>query len=168
MRTFIDDLPAVKLSFLRASGTITPEMTRATIRLGEKDFTVGLTLRKFPNGGSWSLFICPRCNGRTNILRLLDDQPTCKRCCIKRGIRYMIEPMGARRRAAHSFSKRLEQLNTIARLHPRLGRTLDKRPQLENALRMHLLTLRETKARRATKALADVIADAPLDKDKLA
>jgi hypothetical protein len=137
-------------------------MTRTIIRLGERDFVVGLTLRKFPNGGSWSLFICPRCGGRSSILRLLNDQPTCKRCCTGLGIRRMADPMGVRRRVAHRLPKLLAKINTTARLHPRPGRTLDKRPQLENALRIHMLSLRETNTRRAIAALVDAIADAPL------
>jgi hypothetical protein len=28
---------------------------------------------KFPNGGSWSYFLCPRCGGRKKKLWLIDD-----------------------------------------------------------------------------------------------
>jgi hypothetical protein len=51
---FRDDLPSVKVSRLRALGEITGESTLTVIRLGDGEFSVGLALRRFPNGGSWS------------------------------------------------------------------------------------------------------------------
>jgi hypothetical protein len=58
----------IGVSRLRASGTITAEMTRT--RIGLADVEVGLSLQKFPNGGSWSLFRCPSCGPKARTLRL--------------------------------------------------------------------------------------------------
>ena len=40
-----------------------------TVKLGEYEFTVGLSLFRWPNGGSWSFFVCP-CGRRARIIRL--------------------------------------------------------------------------------------------------
>jgi hypothetical protein len=53
-RAFLDDLRSVGVSRLRASGTITAEMTRTTMCLADVEVEVGLSLQKFRNGGSWS------------------------------------------------------------------------------------------------------------------
>jgi hypothetical protein len=58
----------IGVSRLRASGTITVEMTRT--RIGLADVEAGLSLQKFPNGGSWSLFRCPSCGRKARTLRL--------------------------------------------------------------------------------------------------
>jgi hypothetical protein len=126
-------------------------------------FTVALTLIKFPNGGSWSRFLCPQCNSSINVLRLLDGQPMCRGCCRERGVRYKAEPMRGVNRSIHRIPKLIEQLNKPARLNPRVGRSLDRRQHFELSLRHHLLVLREKNARLMHEALADVIADTPLD-----
>ena len=67
MKTAIDDLPAVSASRLRALGDIMAEMKTATVKFDDMEFVVALSLRRFPNGGSWSFFLCP-C-GRTRRSR---------------------------------------------------------------------------------------------------
>lgn len=59
-RRSIDDLQAVRIPRLRALGLITAETTQFLVRLGEIEQSVAVTLRKFPNQGSWSLFVCRR------------------------------------------------------------------------------------------------------------
>jgi hypothetical protein len=78
MRVFQDDLPSVGVSRLRASGIITAETTRTKIGLVEVE--VGLTLQKFPNVGSGSLFRCVSCGRRARTLRLLEGCVVCWRC----------------------------------------------------------------------------------------
>jgi hypothetical protein len=135
-RVFCDELPSVKVSRLRALGEITAESAATVVRLGDKDFSVGLVLRKFPNGGSWSLFRCPQCDGRVQVLWLLDSVPCCRRCCLDRGVRYRIESMGVRRRAEITASKLAARLEgeVPARFCPRPGRVLDRRSRLEAGL----------------------------------
>ena len=156
VRVFRDDLPSIKVSRLRATGVITAEMASTIVQFGEVGFSVGLALRRFPNGGSWSLFRCPQCDRPAQVLWLLHGRPACRRCCISRGVRCRVEPMSVHQRAAHRVRKLLAQLNSDkpARLHPRPGRTMDRRAQLEAALRSSILTLRRHRLRGLAKALA--------------
>ena len=59
MNAAYDELPGVSASRLRAFGDITEAMNVAIVKLGEYEFTVGLSLFRWPNGGSWSFFVCP-------------------------------------------------------------------------------------------------------------
>jgi hypothetical protein len=72
--------------------------------------------------------------------------------------------MRGRNRALHRLPKLIDQLNKPARLYPRPGRTLDNRLSFEASLRSHLAVLREAETRRMQAALAEAIADAPLNK----
>jgi hypothetical protein len=142
---FREDLPSVKVSRLRALGEITAQSTSIVVRLGDSEFSVGLVLRKFPNGGSWSLFRCPQCDRWVQVLWLLEGRPVCRLCCIERGVGARAWPMSQRQRAEISVLKlqaRLES-KTPARLHPRPdGSMLDRRQRLENSLRLARLALR--------------------------
>lgn len=136
-RVFQDDLPAVKISRLRALDLVTAKTTEFLVRLGDIEQSVAVTLRKFPNRGSWSLFICPTCGKRAQVLRLLDDVLVCRRCCIRRGIRCRCEPMGVRRRAEFRLPrlKAMLQSERSLRLKPHLYGTMERRSRLEMALR---------------------------------
>jgi hypothetical protein len=79
MSAAYDELPGVSVSRLRALGDITEEIKVATVKLGESEFTVGLSLFRWPNGGSWSFFVCP-CGRRARILRLFEGGLACCRC----------------------------------------------------------------------------------------
>ena len=59
MSAAYDELPGVSASRLRALGDITEAMNVATVKLGEHQFTVGLSLFRWPNGGSGHSF-CAR------------------------------------------------------------------------------------------------------------
>ena len=114
-RQFIDDLLAVSASRLRAADIITAETTAFVVRLGDVEQVVAVTLRKFPNGGSWSLFFCPTCGRRAQVLRALNGILVCWRCCFRYGVRYRCE--GAERRkdsersaASHGFAQCLRPL----------------------------------------------------------
>jgi hypothetical protein len=111
-------------------------MTRTTIGLADVEVEVGLSLQKFPNGGSWSLFRCPSCGRKARTLRLLEGCVVCWRCCVSRGVRYRSEPMGARRRAEHRISKvraMLESKESL-RLKPHLWGKMERRSRLKAAL----------------------------------
>jgi hypothetical protein len=89
----LEDLPAIKISPLRAAGVIRPEMTHAIIELPAgpelpaSPHTIALSLLVFPNGGSWSFFICPHCGRQARTLRLLENTLHCPDCLRRRGIR---------------------------------------------------------------------------------
>ena len=135
-RRFIDDLPAASASRLRALGIITPEMTEFVVRLGDVEQLVAVRLRKFPNGGSWSLFDCPTCERRAQVLRALNGVLVCWRCCFRCGVRYRCEPATPGQRA----DRRLPRLRAMleskesVRLRPHLWGTLERRRQLEATL----------------------------------
>ena len=153
MKYAIDDLPAVSASRLRALGAITPDMTTTTVRFGEVDFSVGLALRRWPNNGSWSFFVCP-CGWRTRVLRLFEGGLACKRCLKARGLRYRVELIATPQRAAYLGPKRLARLASEkpARLYPRNGQMLDRRVNLERMHRRSVIVARRARAALARKA----------------
>jgi hypothetical protein len=144
MNDAYDELPGVSVSKLRALGDITEAMKVATVKLGEYEFTVGLSLFRWPNGGSWSFFVCP-CGRRARIIRLFEGGLACSRCLMARGLQARVELVRTERRAAWLTPKRLERLksDSPARLHPRPGRMLDRRANMEFALRRSLIVARK-------------------------
>ena len=145
MNTAFDELPGVSVTRLRAIGDVTPAMKTTIVKLGDVEFVVELLLHGFPNGGSWSLFRCPGCGRRARILRLLEGRLACCRCCKARGLHARVELIAAANRAAYLAPKRLARLNsdTPARLHPRPGRKLDRRRNLEFALKRSMIVSRK-------------------------
>jgi hypothetical protein len=124
------------------------------VRLGDVDFTVAVMERKFRNGGAWSLFICPQCNRRASILRLLNNQPACVQCCYAHGVKQRADPFWITKRAERSVAHRCKLLSGgPARLHPRPDRTLDRRRSLEIALERAELVLQTAAARRAVRSV---------------
>jgi hypothetical protein len=76
MKRMIDDLPMVKASTMAAAGLIEPGTRSTTVQFGDVGYGVGVKVHRFPKcRGWWALFICPRCGGGAQRLRLLDDQP---------------------------------------------------------------------------------------------
>jgi hypothetical protein len=78
-RLLLESLPVSEnVSRLRAEGKITADMRSALIGFGaiELKREVRLEHRRFPNGGSWSFFLCPRCARRVRRLRLKDGRLT--------------------------------------------------------------------------------------------
>ena len=83
-RLLLESLPvSPNVSRLRAEGKIIADMTSVWIGFGaiELKREVRLAHRRFPNGGSWSFFLCPRCDRRVRRLRLNDGRPMCSYCC---------------------------------------------------------------------------------------
>jgi hypothetical protein len=93
-RVFFDELVGLTASRLRATGAIRLEDRHGIIAFGDKDHVlqrrkcIGVVYKRFPNGGSWSYFVCPRCGGRKKKLWLVDDAPRCLSCCWSLGVRY--------------------------------------------------------------------------------
>jgi hypothetical protein len=136
-RIFQDDLPTIRASKLRANGTIGPEMEMVLVKVGESPaVSVGLYLRQFPNGGSWSLFIAPCCGRRSKVLRLLEDQLLCRLCLKARGVRWRCDPVSANKRAAMRIPKLKAMLEstTSLRFKPVLWGRMERRKRLEATL----------------------------------
>jgi hypothetical protein len=140
--TFQDDLETVKVSKLRASGAITADATSVVVTFGQGDDAfrreVRVVHRKFPNGGSWSFFLCPTCGRRVRKLKL-HEKVMCWRCCVQSGLRYRIADGSAAERA-EARARRTERLQAQLgggplRLRPRPGRVMDRRGALELRLR---------------------------------
>ena len=131
-----DDLRVIAISRLRALGIVTAEMTEFLVRIGDVEQNVGLALRKFPNGGSWSQFVCPSCGWKVRLLRLLDGAVLCTRCCVRRGVSPRIGSMSRRQRAEHRIQKLRTMLETPVslRLKPVLWGKLERRKRHEAAL----------------------------------
>jgi hypothetical protein len=93
-RIFFDELISVSVSRLRATGAIRLEDRHGVIAFGDEDHGVksrkciGVAHTQFPNGGSWSYFVCPKCGGRKKKLWLVDGAPRCLSCCWSLGVRY--------------------------------------------------------------------------------
>ena len=121
-------------SRLRATGAIRLEDRHGVIAFGDKQKLVGVAHEKFPNGGSWSYFICPRCGGRKKKLWLVDDVPRCLSCCWSLGVRY---------RSAYGFgrSERLRERDRyVDRVQAR--RLRGRKRRLTRTMRRSMITCR--------------------------
>jgi hypothetical protein len=145
MKLAIDDLPRVSASRMRALGDITAETKVTAVSFDDVEFTVGLALVRFPNGGNWSLFVAPCCGHKVRTLRLLDGHLICCRCCRTRGLRSRVELIRTKDRAAYHAPRILARLNsaTPARIKPRRGQILDRRANMELRLKRSLIVARK-------------------------
>jgi hypothetical protein len=135
-----DDYPSISISRMRALGQVTADMTRVCVTIAGLTREVRVTHRKFPNGGSWSFFLCPSCGRRARVLRLY-EKLACWRCA---GLLYRCQQ--------GDKTARIERLKKLlygepARLHPRPRRTLDRRSRLEVSLRRALIVERRRAVR---------------------
>ena len=117
-RIFFDELVDVAVSRLKATGAIRLEDQWAHIPFGEQAKLIGVAHTRFPNGGSWSYFLCPKCGGRAKKLWLVDDAPRCRLC---------LEKLGVRNRAAYGFG-RTERLRERDRRVDKLQAMLEGGP----------------------------------------
>jgi hypothetical protein len=85
-RRFFDEFECVKIPRLRATGVVQLDAPHAIIQVGDRQKLIGLAHVRFRNGGSWSLFKCPKCACRANRLWLVEDRPLCRHCCEGIGI----------------------------------------------------------------------------------
>ena len=126
-RCFFDELASLTASRLKATGAIRLEDRHGVIAFGEEDHggerrkCMRIVHKKFPNGGSWSYFLCPRCGGRKKKLCLVDDAPCCLSCCWSLGVRY---------RSAYGFGRgerMRERDRYLDRVHTRRLRGRNRR-----------------------------------------
>jgi hypothetical protein len=114
-RRFFDEFQSVRVSRLRADGTIDPSRRDALIPFPDGTTKLIATAHTwFKKGGGWSYFRCPKCDRRTPTLYLIDKAPRCSKCC---------EAMNIQHRSKYGFgyaARRLvkdKQLDaTIAKL----------------------------------------------------
>jgi hypothetical protein len=159
VRQFIDDLPIVRIPPLRASGVITPGTCAVSVCLGDIEMNVGVTLQRFPNGGSWSLFLCPRCGRKARALRLLDGEVLCRRCLVERDVRFRCEPTSVKKRAELRIPRLKMMLQSEAplRLKPHLRYSkLERRSRLQAALDRAEYVVRRSEFKRQVKEEGDV------------
>jgi hypothetical protein len=143
----IDDLPLVRVSALVAHGYVARGAVTALVRFGDDgvEYEVGVRMRQFPNGGFWARFVCPRCDGGSQRLRLLDGQPACGKCIRASGLIYRSQSVRTERRHLLTSPPRIALLNgdKPARINPRPGRKLDRRANLEAKLRRSVIVARQ-------------------------
>jgi hypothetical protein len=166
-RRFIDDLPAASASRLRAADIIAAETTSFLVRLADVEQVVAITLRKFPNHGSWSLFVCPTCGRRAQVLRALNGVLVCWRCCFGCGVRYRSEPAGRRQRAERRLPRLRAMLESSVslRLKPHLWGKLERRKRLEAALKRCEYIV--SQGRRFRDVVVDEIPPEPIARPKV-
>ena len=156
-RVFRDDLPSLSVSRLRALGSITAEMTRATVGLADVEIEVDLSL-KVSERWQLELIPLPVLRRKARTLRLLERGMLCWRCCVSRGVRYRCEPTSVRQRAEHRIAKLRAKLESadLLRLKSHLWGTMERRSRLEAALQRAELIVRH----------ADFVEPKPCKKDK--
>jgi hypothetical protein len=147
MKRTIDDLPLVLVSTLVALGEIGQDAKTARLRFGDDgaEYQVGVRVRSFPNGGFWAVLVCTRCGGGSQRLRLLDGQPACGKCVRANGLIYRSQATRTEKRHTVTAPPRLAMLNSDRplRVHPRPGRTIDGRANIEFALRRSRIVARK-------------------------
>jgi hypothetical protein len=147
-REFQDDLAAINSARLRASGVIRPDTPSAVVSFGEGESAlvreVRVWHREFRNGRGISLFLCPVCGRKAQLLKLHDGRPQCRNCLKRRGVQFRIA-YGTRLERAEPRTKRIEKLRAKLAGGPlRLdGRGMARRRELELSLRRALIRERE-------------------------
>jgi hypothetical protein len=143
-RRFFDEFQSVRVSRLRADGTIDPSKLHALIPFPDGTTKLIATAHtRFPNGGGWSYFRCPKCDRRTPLLYLIGKAPRCSRCC---------EAMNIQHRSKYGFGLMTRRMvkdahldATIAKLETTTRLRLKPAPaswrgKLQRLSRSHALT----------------------------
>ena len=149
---FLDDLPSVRITPLRAARLVLPTDEFAWVRLGENDFRLQLHQREMMHGVKFTFFICPRpgCGRRAKHIWLLPDdgKPACRWCCNARGIRQRIEHMSPSRRAEYRAPRLRAMLSSPTPLmkNRRNRQRMERRAAFEAALIQCELKLRRAHA----------------------
>jgi hypothetical protein len=157
-RMYLDELPSVRITDIRRSGDLTPDMDHIAVTFqGNEGAPVSteVAVRSFRmrSGGVFLQFICGRCGRRARVLRLHEPHIVCGRCT---GLRYWCEGKPAVRRAQH----RVERLKAT-RFHGgpvsrRPGRTMERRAQLTASLRRSEAVVRRYFSGRILVALKEI------------
>lgn len=144
-----DDLPAVRVSRLRALGIIRPDMREVAVKVADLERTVGLQHIHFPNGGGWSFFVCPQCGHRARTLRLTGDgRLACRRCD---GLRYRCERYTRNDRSVTIARLKRLLYGPTQRITPHFNLSMDRRRRLEASLRRALILDRRARLERANR-----------------
>ena len=109
-RRFFDEFTKLRISRLRATGVVDPAKRFALIPIGEKQKLIGTAHVRFPNGGGYSYFRCPRCDRLAGVLYLIDDAPRCVRCCAAIGMTYRTRMGFGRSERQHARDQALDRL----------------------------------------------------------
>jgi hypothetical protein len=150
-REFQDDLASVNSARLRALGVVRPGAASAVVSFGEGDDAlkreVKVWHRQFRNGRGISLFLCPACGGKAQLLKLYDGWLRCRNCLRRSGVQFRIA-YGTRAERAEARALRIEKLKAklaggSIRVRPRAGRRVERRRELELSLRRALIAERE-------------------------
>jgi hypothetical protein len=146
MKRTVDDLPMIKASAMVVAGLIGRETRSAVVQFGDVGYVVGVKTHHFRKcGGWWALFLCPRCGGGAQRLRLLDDRPACGACVRGAGLRYRTEMVPhSSQRAALTAARRIERLNSTVpeRITPSRLTGIEHRASVEAKLRRSLIVAR--------------------------
>jgi hypothetical protein len=118
-RRFFDEFECVKIPRLRAMGVVQLDAPHAIIQVGDRQKLIGLAHVRFRNGGSWSLFRCPKCARRANRLWLIEDRPLCRHCCEGIGIVHRSKWGFGRHERLSARDQKLDEL--IAKLDATTG-----------------------------------------------
>jgi hypothetical protein len=150
-REYQDDLVSVNSARLRAQGVIRPDATSAIVCFGEGEAALKRTVkvwhRVFRNGRAQSLFYCPHCGGKAQVLKVYDGRVRCRRCLMRAGVQFR-SAYGSREERAEARERQIEALRAklaggSLRLHPRGGRGIERRRELELSLRRAEIRERE-------------------------
>jgi hypothetical protein len=151
-REFQDDLVSVNSARLRALGVIRPGAASAVVSFGEGADAlvreVKVWHRRFRNGRGISLFLCPACGGKAQLLKLYDGGLRCRNCLKAGGVQFRIA-YGTRAERAAAREQRIEALKAKLvggplRVKPLgSGMTVARRRELELSLRRALIRERE-------------------------
>ena len=124
----------MKIPRLRATGVVQLDAPHAIIQFGDRRKLIGLAHIQFRNGGSWSLFRCPKCARRANRLWLIEDRPLCRHCCEGIGIVHRSKWGFGRHERLRARDQKLDEL--IAKLDATTGRCASiRRPNIGAAKR---------------------------------
>jgi hypothetical protein len=148
MKRTIDDLPMIKASTLAAAGLIGPETRSTVLQFGDVGYGVEVKVHRFRKcGGWWALFICPRCGGGAQRLRLLDGKPACMACVKASGLIYRSQSIPTEKRHTVTAPPRIARLasDKPLRVHARPGRTFDGRVNMKLALKRSFIVARRAK-----------------------
>ena len=114
-RRFFDEFLCVKIPRMRATGVLQLDAPHTIIQFDDRRKLIGLAHVRFRNGGSWSLFRCPKCGRRANRLWLIEDRTYCVKCCSAIGVQHRssygfgrTERLRARDRALDELQAKLE------------------------------------------------------------
>jgi hypothetical protein len=159
MKRTIDNLPMARVAILVALGEIGQDAKTARVRFGDDgvEYQVGVRAWRFRNGGFGAMFVCPRCGGGAQRLRLLDDRPACGKCVRASGLIYRSQSVRTEKRHLVTAPLRLARLTSDKplRVHARPGRTFDGRVNMELALKRSLIVARRAKVAQFEKDLGE-------------